>query len=191
MQTTPLKRVHAIPSLPGFSLADDWYVLDSEPNSFVLVVYRGSNDAWDGYGGGTLYTKVWDGSGTSERSRFGLSLAQFGRAMLLRSFLCLPCPVGYSRPACLICFDCLACVVCVVCENVCATVCAMSAPFCSLECLQGAPQLAQMTPPPDRFFEARVKTPQQYLGVDNNKGVDPPREGASLERSTRSRLDLL
>lgn len=39
-------------------LADDWYVLDSEPNSFVLVVYRGSNDAWDGYGGGTLYTKV-------------------------------------------------------------------------------------------------------------------------------------
>ncbi|CAM9476966.1 unnamed protein product [Scytosiphon promiscuus] len=36
---------------------DDWYVLDSEPNSFVLVVYRGSNDAWDGYGGGTLYTK--------------------------------------------------------------------------------------------------------------------------------------
>lgn len=40
------------------ALADDWYVLDSEPNSFVLVVYRGSNDAWDGYGGGTLYTKV-------------------------------------------------------------------------------------------------------------------------------------
>ncbi|CAN0377748.1 unnamed protein product, partial [Hapterophycus canaliculatus] len=36
---------------------DDWYVLDSEPNSHVLVVYRGSNDAWDGYGGGTLYTK--------------------------------------------------------------------------------------------------------------------------------------
>lgn len=41
-----------------FALVDDWYVLDSEPNSFVLVVYRGSNDAWDGYGGGTLYTKV-------------------------------------------------------------------------------------------------------------------------------------
>lgn len=39
-------------------MADDWYVLDSEPNSHVLVVYRGSNDAWDGYGGGTLYTKV-------------------------------------------------------------------------------------------------------------------------------------
>ncbi|CBJ26509.1 violaxanthin de-epoxidase, chloroplast precursor [Ectocarpus siliculosus] len=36
---------------------DDWYILDSEPNSHVLVVYRGSNDAWDGYGGGTLYTK--------------------------------------------------------------------------------------------------------------------------------------
>lgn len=45
-------------SLCVSAVADDWYVLDSEPNSFVLVVYRGSNDAWDGYGGGTLYTKV-------------------------------------------------------------------------------------------------------------------------------------
>ncbi|CAM9150516.1 unnamed protein product, partial [Ascophyllum nodosum] len=36
---------------------DDWYILDAEPDSHVLVVYRGSNDAWDGYGGGTLYTK--------------------------------------------------------------------------------------------------------------------------------------
>mmetsp|Transcript_6684 Transcript_6684/g.14483 ORF Transcript_6684/g.14483 Transcript_6684/m.14483 type:complete len:346 (-) Transcript_6684:107-1144(-) len=35
---------------------DDWYVLDYEPNDFVLVYYRGSNDAWDGYGGAFLYT---------------------------------------------------------------------------------------------------------------------------------------
>jgi violaxanthin de-epoxidase len=36
---------------------DDWYVLDYEPNDFVLVYYRGSNDAWDGYGGAFLYTR--------------------------------------------------------------------------------------------------------------------------------------
>lgn len=36
---------------------DDWYVLDYEPDNFVLVYYRGSNDAWDGYGGAFLYTK--------------------------------------------------------------------------------------------------------------------------------------
>lgn len=38
--------------------ADDWYILDAEKDSHVLVVYRGTNDAWDGYGGGTLYTRV-------------------------------------------------------------------------------------------------------------------------------------
>lgn len=36
---------------------DDWYVLDYEPDDFVLVYYRGSNDAWDGYGGAFLYTR--------------------------------------------------------------------------------------------------------------------------------------
>eukprot|EP00607_Mallomonas_marina_P011032 CAMPEP_0182421274 /NCGR_PEP_ID=MMETSP1167-20130531/6586_1 /TAXON_ID=2988 /ORGANISM="Mallomonas Sp, Strain CCMP3275" /LENGTH=383 /DNA_ID=CAMNT_0024598233 /DNA_START=128 /DNA_END=1275 /DNA_ORIENTATION=- len=36
---------------------DDWYIVDYEPNNFVLVYYRGSNDAWDGYGGAFLYTK--------------------------------------------------------------------------------------------------------------------------------------
>ena len=36
---------------------DDWYVLDYEPDNFVLVYYRGSNDAWDGYGGSFLYTR--------------------------------------------------------------------------------------------------------------------------------------
>jgi len=37
---------------------DDWYVVDYEPDNFVLVYYRGSNDAWDGYGGAFLYTRA-------------------------------------------------------------------------------------------------------------------------------------
>jgi violaxanthin de-epoxidase len=36
---------------------DDWYILDYEKNDFVLVYYKGSNDAWDGYGGAFLYTR--------------------------------------------------------------------------------------------------------------------------------------
>ena len=36
---------------------DDWYVIDYEPDDFVLVYYKGSNDAWDGYGGSFLYSR--------------------------------------------------------------------------------------------------------------------------------------
>mmetsp|Transcript_2805 Transcript_2805/g.3907 ORF Transcript_2805/g.3907 Transcript_2805/m.3907 type:complete len:473 (-) Transcript_2805:34-1452(-) len=36
---------------------DDWYILDSEPDSHVLIYYRGENDAWIGYGGAVLYTR--------------------------------------------------------------------------------------------------------------------------------------
>jgi violaxanthin de-epoxidase len=36
---------------------DDWYIIDYEPDDFALVYYKGSNDAWDGYGGAFLYTK--------------------------------------------------------------------------------------------------------------------------------------
>ena len=36
---------------------DDWYILDAEPDSHVLVYYRGQNDAWKGYGGAVLYTR--------------------------------------------------------------------------------------------------------------------------------------
>jgi len=36
---------------------DDWYIIDYEPNDFVLVYYQGSNDAWDGYGGAFLYQR--------------------------------------------------------------------------------------------------------------------------------------
>ena len=42
--------------------SDDWYVVDyqidgDESKDFVLIYYRGSNDAWDGYGGAVVYTK--------------------------------------------------------------------------------------------------------------------------------------
>jgi len=39
---------------------DDWYIIDYDDDKetgFVLVYYRGSNDAWDGYGGAFLYTR--------------------------------------------------------------------------------------------------------------------------------------
>eukprot|EP01036_Dinobryon_divergens_P026798 gene26798-35485_t len=36
---------------------DDWYIIDYDPQEFVLVYYKGSNDAWDGYGGAFLYTR--------------------------------------------------------------------------------------------------------------------------------------
>ena len=43
---------------------DDWYILDYEAgkgnddsDAFVLVYYRGRNDAWDGYGGAVLYSR--------------------------------------------------------------------------------------------------------------------------------------
>jgi violaxanthin de-epoxidase len=44
---------------------DDWYILDydkgksaDDPDAFVLVYYRGRNDAWVGYGGAVLYTRT-------------------------------------------------------------------------------------------------------------------------------------
>ena len=41
---------------------DDWYILDWDTSKageeFILVYYRGRNDAWDGYGGAVLYTRA-------------------------------------------------------------------------------------------------------------------------------------
>jgi len=37
---------------------DDWYVLASEPDAFIVVAYRGHNAAWDGYGGLNVYTRT-------------------------------------------------------------------------------------------------------------------------------------
>jgi violaxanthin de-epoxidase len=36
---------------------DDWYVLASKPDEYVLIYYIGNNDAWKGYGGAVLYTR--------------------------------------------------------------------------------------------------------------------------------------
>lgn len=43
---------------------DDWYIIDYEYDDnptntppFAFVYYRGSNDAWDGYGGVVVYTR--------------------------------------------------------------------------------------------------------------------------------------
>lgn len=35
---------------------DDWYVLAQKKGEYVLVYYRGNNDAWDGYGGAVVYS---------------------------------------------------------------------------------------------------------------------------------------
>lgn len=36
---------------------DTWYILSSKPDEYVLVYYVGNNDAWKGYGGGTVYSR--------------------------------------------------------------------------------------------------------------------------------------
>ena len=36
---------------------DDWYVLAAKEDAYFVVYYRGSNDAWDGYGGAFVYTR--------------------------------------------------------------------------------------------------------------------------------------
>ena len=36
---------------------DDWYVLAQKPDEYVVIYYRGNNDAWKGYGGATVYTR--------------------------------------------------------------------------------------------------------------------------------------
>jgi len=37
--------------------SDDWYILSSKPDQYVLIYYIGNNDAWQGYGGATVYTR--------------------------------------------------------------------------------------------------------------------------------------
>lgn len=37
---------------------DDWYIIGYKKDEYALVYYRGSNDAWDGYGGAVLYTRA-------------------------------------------------------------------------------------------------------------------------------------
>jgi len=39
---------------------DDWYIVAENPENYIFVYYRGSNDAWDGYGGAVIYTREPD-----------------------------------------------------------------------------------------------------------------------------------
>jgi hypothetical protein len=34
------------------------YIIGSKPDTYVVVYYKGTNDAWDGYGGAVVYTKA-------------------------------------------------------------------------------------------------------------------------------------
>ena len=36
---------------------DDWYILGWKPDAYAVIYYRGNNDAWQGYGGLTVYTR--------------------------------------------------------------------------------------------------------------------------------------
>jgi len=36
---------------------DDWYILKQKPDEYLVIYYRGNNDAWKGYGGATIYTR--------------------------------------------------------------------------------------------------------------------------------------
>lgn len=37
---------------------DDWIVLQSSPESYIVLLYRGTNSAWEGYGGLNVYTRT-------------------------------------------------------------------------------------------------------------------------------------
>jgi hypothetical protein len=51
---------------------DDWYILDSQPDKYVVIYYRGNNDAWKGYGGATIYTRCETGPQIQDRSAGGI-----------------------------------------------------------------------------------------------------------------------
>jgi len=36
---------------------DDWYIIAARKNEYVFIYYKGNNDAWQGYGGATVYTR--------------------------------------------------------------------------------------------------------------------------------------
>ena len=37
---------------------DDWYVAAWKPDEYAFIYYKGNNDAWQGYGGATVYTRA-------------------------------------------------------------------------------------------------------------------------------------
>lgn len=62
---------------------DDWYILGHRPQKYVVVYYRGSNDAWDGYGGAVVYSrdaafpKEYSAEVDQALSKVGLKFADF------------------------------------------------------------------------------------------------------------------
>ena len=49
---------------------DDWYILASKPDEYLLIYYKGNNDAWKGYGGATVYTRhAFDAICSTAKSR--------------------------------------------------------------------------------------------------------------------------
>ena len=88
------------PEKPGYlrndkndflNYTDDWYIIGYKPDAYAVIYYRGNNDAWEGYGGLTVYSRyfsIW-----FELYWIGFALG----AMLL--FLCLwnmICQQGYK-----------------------------------------------------------------------------------------------
>eukprot|EP00775_Hariotina_reticulata_P013067 gene13067-13194_t len=67
IERTTLQMFNQVPQQPALLLnhdneylhyQDDWYIIASKPDTYVVVYYKGSNDAWDGYGGAVVYTKA-------------------------------------------------------------------------------------------------------------------------------------
>ena len=62
---------------------DDWYILAARDQQYVVVYYRGSNDAWDGYGGAVVYTREpafptrYAGEVDAALGKVGLKFADF------------------------------------------------------------------------------------------------------------------
>eukprot|EP00232_Nephroselmis_pyriformis_P028863 CAMPEP_0182857786 /NCGR_PEP_ID=MMETSP0034_2-20130328/3249_1 /TAXON_ID=156128 /ORGANISM="Nephroselmis pyriformis, Strain CCMP717" /LENGTH=515 /DNA_ID=CAMNT_0024989063 /DNA_START=126 /DNA_END=1673 /DNA_ORIENTATION=- len=68
---TVYQKFYQNPSNPGklqldgsqefLGFVDDWYILgaqlDGKASDYILVYYRGNNDAWSGYGGATVYSR--------------------------------------------------------------------------------------------------------------------------------------
>ncbi|CAM9804643.1 unnamed protein product [Phaeothamnion confervicola] len=56
---------------------DDWFILDADPDSHMLVYYTGCNDAWCGYVGGVVYSRTPQ-LAAETRSRLVATAAAFG-----------------------------------------------------------------------------------------------------------------
>ena len=81
---------------------DDWYVPGFKEGEYVFVYYRGSNDAWDGYGGAVVYSTSpelnpeWVPELTAIASKVGVKFSD----MIVTDNSCKPEPeLRITRPA--------------------------------------------------------------------------------------------